>query len=231
MAEKMLPFCKLLKLGTPFCWDETLDALFEELKGDETNNGVQIFDTNCPTCLAIDYSCTGIGFWLLQKHCLCPNMKSFCCKDGWWVAEVGRWFTHAAESRYAPTECKALTVADALNKTRYFVWGCKDLIVAIDHKPLLETFDDRCLENIHNPKLRNLKEKTLPYKFHTVHIPGMKHHAADCISSHPTGTHEKRPPIDDIANVNTSPVQTVIWDQLHSATSNDPDFHQLTEVV
>jgi hypothetical protein len=186
--------------------------------------------TNRPICLATDYSRTGIGFWLLQKHCLCPSMKSFCYRDGWLVTQVGSRFTHAVESRYAPVEGEALAVADALNKARYFVLRCKDLIVTVDHKPLFKIFDDCCLENIHNPRLRNLK-KTLRYKFHMVHIPGMKHRAADCISRHPTDTPKKIPLIDDIANVNTSPVQTVTWVQLHIASSSDPDFHQLTWVI
>jgi hypothetical protein len=102
MADKMLPFRELFKPGTPFCWDETIDALFEESKAiicDEINRGVQIFDTNRSTCLATNYSRTGIGFWLFQKHCLCSSMKPFCCKDGWRVTQVGSRFTHAAESR------------------------------------------------------------------------------------------------------------------------------------
>ena len=52
---------------------------------------------------------------------------------------VGSRFTHAAESRYAPVEGEALAVADALGKVRYFVLGCRDLIVAVDHKPLLNS--------------------------------------------------------------------------------------------
>ena len=39
--------------------------------------------------------------------------------------------------------------------------GCKDLIIAVDHKPLLKLFGDRSLDAICNSQLRNLKEKTL----------------------------------------------------------------------
>ena len=58
---------------------------------------------------------------------------------------VGSRFTHAAESRYAPIEGEALAVVDALDKARYFVLGCEDLIVAVDHKPLLKLLADRAL--------------------------------------------------------------------------------------
>lgn len=78
---------------------------------------------------------------------------------------MGSRFTHAAESRYAPIEGEALAVADALDKARHFVLGCKDLTIAVDHRPLLKIFGDRSLDNINNTRLRNLKEKTLRYRF------------------------------------------------------------------
>ena len=54
-------------------------------------------------------------------------MKPFCCNDGWKV-----------------------TLVDALDKARYCVLGCEDLIIAVDHKPLLKIFGDRSLEDIPN---------------------------------------------------------------------------------
>jgi hypothetical protein len=65
MAEKMLPFRQLLKPGTPFCWDEHLNGLFEKSKAaiiSKIEEGVRIFDKSKPTCLATDWSKTGIGF-------------------------------------------------------------------------------------------------------------------------------------------------------------------------
>ena len=121
-----------------------------------------------PTCLVTDWSKDGIGFWLLQKHCDCqttPARKPFCCHTGWQIVLGGCRFTHSAESRYRPIEGEALAVADALDRTRYFVLGCKDLPVVVDHKPLLGILGNRSLEAISNPCLRNLKEKTLRYQF------------------------------------------------------------------
>ncbi|CAL4111798.1 unnamed protein product, partial [Meganyctiphanes norvegica] len=48
----------------------------------------------------------------------------------------------------------------------------KSITDILDHKPLLKIFGDRCLEDIPNPRLRNLKEKTLSYRFQMIHIPG-----------------------------------------------------------
>ena len=51
------------------------------------------------------------------------------------AAQVGSRLTNAAESCYAPVEGEALIVSDALGKARLFVMGCRDLIIAVDHKP------------------------------------------------------------------------------------------------
>ena len=59
----------------------------------------------------------------------------------------------------------------ALQKTIYFVLGCKQLIMATDHRPLLCIFDDRDLEIVDNPRLRKLKEKSLVLRFTITHVP------------------------------------------------------------
>ena len=95
---------------------------------------------------------------------------------------VSSRFTHSAESWYEPVEGEALAVADVLDKARYFVLGCDDLIVAVDHKVIVKFLGDRSLEDIPNARLRNLKEKTFRYKFRLVHIPGAKHRGTDGVS-------------------------------------------------
>ena len=187
----MLPFRELLKSKTPFYWDDHLNTPFEESKIKiitEIEDGVRIFDKSKPTCLATDWSKVGLGFWLFQKHCHCSAITPFCCPTGWNIVLVGSCFTHPAECRYSPIEGEALAVADALDKTRHFVLGCHNLIVAVDHKPLLKVFGDRALEDIPNTRPRNLKEKTLRYCFTMHHIPGRNHLAPDSLSRHPTGT-------------------------------------------
>ncbi len=178
MTDCMLPFREFLKPGTAFRWDARLDTLLEGSKMtivQEIKKCVTIFNKSRPTCLATDWSKTGIGFTLFQKHCDCPKVELHCCCSGWKVVLVGSRFTHSAESRYAPVEGEDLAVVDALDKARYFVLGCENLIVAVDHKPLLKLFGDRSLNDIPNPRLRNLKEKTLWYRFRMVHVPSTSH--------------------------------------------------------
>ncbi len=47
---------------------------------------------------------------------------------------------HSVETQYAIFESKALAVADALDKSRFFTLGCED------HKPLLKLFGDRFMK-------------------------------------------------------------------------------------
>ena len=69
----------------------------------------------------------------------------------------------------------------ALNKTTHFV----KLYVATDHKPLLGTFGDRSLEQVENPRLRRLKEKTKMFDFTMIHVPARKHAGPDALSRNP----------------------------------------------
>ena len=189
MTEYM-PFRELLKPSTPFYWNEQLNEIFEESKlkiVEEITEGVRIFDTSKPTYLATDWCKIWIGHVLFQKHCNCPDEKLFCCHDGWKVTLIGSRFTSPAESRYKPIEGEALAVAEGLDNTRFFVLGCANLTVSVDHKPLLKILSDRCLEDIPNTRLRNLKEKTLRYKFKIVYVPGIRHLTADTASRYPGG--------------------------------------------
>ena len=63
---------------------------------------------------------------------------------------IGSRFTHSAESRYALIEGEALAVADTLGKACFFVLGCSNLIIAVNHKPLLRDFSERSLDEISN---------------------------------------------------------------------------------
>ena len=104
----------------------------------------------------------------------------------WKFYHIGSRFSKPAETRCAPIEGESLAIAEGLNKARYFVLGCKDLIVATDHKPLLQIFNDRSLDNIDNVCVYKFKEKTLPYRFRMVYIPGRKHYTPDALSRYPT---------------------------------------------
>ena len=90
-----------------------------------------------------------------------------------------------AEKRYAAIEGEALAIAWGLEQTKYFTQGCQNLIVVTDHKPLVKIFGDRTLDEIPNSRLFRLKQRTLPWHFQVVHLPGKTNHAADAASRYP----------------------------------------------
>ena len=220
-SEIMAPFRKLLSPKQKFEWTSELNQAFIESKKKiiaEISKGVEIFDKSLPTCLATDWCKSGIGFWLFQKHCKCMPVKPFCCRTGWRIVLVGSRFTSGAESRYCPIEGEALAVVDALHKARHFVLGCKDLIVVVDHKPLLKIFSDRSLEDIPNPKLLNFKEKSLRFTFKMMYIPGVRHRAADGISRHPSDSSSEP---DSVLSIDTF---NHFFNHTASSTDNSDTF-------
>ena len=87
------------------------------------------------TCLATDWSNSGIGFLLMQKYCSCEKETPRCCKTGWKSVLAGERVTNPAESRYSPIEGECQAIADALHKVKHFVLGYENLLLATDHKP------------------------------------------------------------------------------------------------
>ena len=80
-----------------------------------------------------------------------------------------------------------------LESARHSVLGCDNLVVATDHTPLLGVLNNRHLGDIKNERLLSLKEKTLPYRFSIIHIPGQKQKAPDANSRKPTVDAKKLP--------------------------------------
>ena len=54
--------------------------------------------------------------------------------------------------------------------------------MATDHKPLLSILNDRALDTIVNPRLVRIKERTLPWIFDMLYVPGWRQAAADALS-------------------------------------------------
>ena len=172
----MEPFRNLVKHNSTFHWDANLDQIFAESKEiilEKISEGVRTFDTSRTTCLQPDWSKTGIGYLLLQKYCDCSTDNApICCPDGWRLVFAGSRFTQNGEPDFAPTEGEALSLSWSLNHAKNFVLGCRDLIVVTDHKPLLGIFNDRDLNAIANPRIRDFKEDTLYFQFRTQYCPG-----------------------------------------------------------
>ena len=188
LRQVLDPFRKFLSPKTRFEWNEDLDSAFEESKGlivEAIQEGVRIFETARRTCLRTDWSKAGIGFFLSQKHCNCESQSFGCCSDGWRITLAGSRFLTKSESNFAPVEGEALAVAWSLEQTRFFTMGCEDLIVVVDHKPLVKIFSTRTLDEITNPRLFRLKRRTLMWKFDIEYQPGKSNFFSDAVSRKP----------------------------------------------
>ena len=53
-----------------------------------------------------------------------------------------------------------------------FVLGGPHLILAIDHKPLVLLFNDSSLNEIKNPRILDIRDQILMYKFKAISLPG-----------------------------------------------------------
>ena len=106
-----------------------------------------------------------------------------------------------------------------------------------------------------NDRLRNLKEKTLRYRFKVIHVPGLKNKAADALSRHPTESTDQQTSADVVACIQECPspvtswryffsgicsveavdslrsFQAVTWDSVREATNSDPSMCQLLEYI
>ena len=129
----------------------------------------------------------GIGFFLSQKHCNCTALSPGCCKDGWKLILAGSRFLKPAEARYAPIEGEALAIAWSLEQTKYFTQGCDNLLVITDHKPLVKLLGNRTLDEIINPRLFRIQQRTLTWRFTTEYMPGDENKFSDATSRHPAG--------------------------------------------
>ena len=189
-SSKMSPFRELVKPNSTFTWTSELRKLFEEAKGkilQQVEAGVRQYDITRETCLQTDFSQEGLGYLLLQKYCECSIENApLCCKAGWRLVFAGSRFTKGAERRYAPTEGEALAVAWALNHAQIFTKGCKNLIIATDHKPLLGILNDRPFTDVKNPRILRLKEHTLQFDFVMKYTKGKWHRAPDALSRNPS---------------------------------------------
>ena len=246
----MNPFRELIKPKNPFYWDEALEDLFKKSKSHITKlvkQGVSTFDISRPTCVQTDWSQQGVGFLLLQKYCNCngPTVTPACCKTGWRLTFAGSRFTTEAESRYSPTEGEALAVAWSLHKSKFFTLGCKNLIIATDHQPLLGLFRKK-LHEIPNPRLLRIREKTLMFNFSVVYTPCAFNKGADAISRNPVSEDVS---LIEMTNVdeelhcksllilasfddaNTCNVSDMQYSKLHKAIGKDESYKKLQNLI
>ena len=246
LRDMLEPFRKFLSPKVRFEWSAELDKIFEESKSrivEAIKDGVQIYDVTKRTCLRTDWSQNGVGYFLSQKHCDCESQDYGCCPDGWRITLAGSRFLTPAERNYAPVEGEALAVAWALEQTKFFTMGCDDLLVVVDHKPLVKILGDRRLDEIENPRLFRLKWKTLMWRYEIQYQRGTKNPFADAMSRHPNAYAElssiglssgsEAEEVSFLGSI-SSDVERVIavtWDRVKSESTKDATICALKKLT
>ena len=59
-----------------------------------------------------------------------------------------------------------------------------------DHKPLINKFNDKSLSSVANPRLLNMKQKSLSYNFMIVYIDGKGNTFTDTLCRYPVNQEE-----------------------------------------
>ena len=137
----------------------------------------------------------------------------------------------------------------SLEQTKYFTKGCQDLLVVTDHKPLVKLFTDRMLDEISNPRLFSLRQRTLQWRFDVQYMPGKGNCFSDATSRHPIDFPENEvsvsPPLMYL-NVSelsmkamriwmqpsaTFAVRAVTWDVVKEETRKDLHLSVLTHML
>ena len=94
---------------------------------------------------------------------------------------------HDAETRYSPSEGELLAIVFGIHQCRMFLLGCQKIFVARDHLPLIPILGDKVLDQIQNPRLHTLKEKTLRINSTALHVPGKNTWAQMLLPGIPVG--------------------------------------------
>ena len=240
LREMMEPFRKFLSPKEPFEWNEVLQSTFEKSKAsiiEAIKEGVKIYDMSRPTCLRTDWSKNGIGYFLSQKHCSCDSQTFGCCENGWKIALAGSRFLSKTEANYAAIEGEALAVAWALEQTRFFTLGCSNLVVIVDHKPLVKIFGDRRLDEIENPRLFRLKRRTLMWWFEVHYLPGKQNACSDALSRNPSTSsvveEDNTQEESLMAGISNELDQffAVTWERVKTESSKDRDIQLLVQLI
>ena len=222
----MAPFRELLSGKNDFIWTDEMDEAFESAKAEivaQVKDGVKVYEMGKTTALVSDWSKTGLGYALLQKHCFCSGKVINCCARGWKLVCMGSRFCTQTESKYSAIEGELLALTFALEKSRYWTLGNPDLVVFVDHKPLLGLLKNKDIDTIENPRLNRLMIKTLKWNFEIHHVAGLDNCITDALSRFPS---KNTAEINEIEG-ELLEASCVTWEQVIEASMNCSEIKDL----
>jgi hypothetical protein len=155
LSENTAPLREMNKDGVNFIWNETYQAVFEDIKElVKQDMLLAYYDRSKPVTVQCDYSKQGLGVALVQ--------------DGRPVQFASKAISDA-ESDYAPIEGEMLAVLYGVTKFHNYLYGRK-FTVESDHRPL-EHIQKKNLSRA-PPRLRTMLMNLCQYDFDIKYKPG-----------------------------------------------------------
>ena len=101
LRTHMARFRPFLSPKVRFQWTDSMEEAFNEVKQEivrAIEDGVEIFVPSLETCIRTNWSKQGMGYFLCQKACKCPEVSLTCCSSGWRICLAGSRFNSDAEA-------------------------------------------------------------------------------------------------------------------------------------
>ena len=103
-----------------------------------------------------------------------------------------------------------------------------------DHKPLIGLLQNRDFDEISNPRIARMVEKTLRWGFKIHHIPGLQNSSCDALSRFPWGQEGDIDLLefeDEYASICTQEIGAVDWDQVIKESKTDEEIQVVRELI
>ena len=128
-------------------------------------------------------------------------------------------------------------------------------MVITDHKPLVKLFGDKMLDEISNPRLFSLRQRTLQWKFDIEHMPRKENYFADATSRYAVDSLEgeilsvtdtemleflklleesddgMESSITEICGSHLGQIRAVTWNSVKQETNNDHHLSKLSTMI
>jgi len=166
LSEVSLPLRNLTSKNVEWIWDCEQQKSFNQLKELIKSPPVlRFFDPKLPITLSVDSSSHAVGAVLMQES----QPVAYSSKS-----------LNKTQLGYSQIEKEALAISLAFKKFHEYVWGCTDLTVESDHKPLESIFK----KPLHDapPRLKRIMLEIIPYNPKVIYKRGKELFIADTLS-------------------------------------------------
>lgn len=215
MADITCPLRQLLQKDVEWMWDHEQEEAFRKLKERLRSPPVLgYYDVKAPILLSVDASSYACGGVLIQKE----KPIAYCAKS----------FTKT-EQGYSQLEKETNAILVACRKFHTYIWGCKELTIESDHKPLETIFKKPLTEA--PPRLQRMLYQILPYSPRVIYKKGSEMYVADTLSRDCENLTSEETNTENLQICAIVPFSKQRRDELKKETENSPELVELKKLI